>query len=127
MTGGAGFIGSAVVDLLRPRGTRSGCSTISRRVPTPSCPRTSTPRRNTSGLTWRTPETTAHAVTGMDAVSHQAARVGLGVGFRDVSDYVHDNDSGTGVLLRCLYEQRWQGRFVLASSMCGLRGGCVRV
>ena len=62
-------------------------------------------------------EATAHAVTGMDAVSHQAARVGLGVGFRDVSDYVHDNDSGTGVLLRCLYEQRWQGRFVLASSM----------
>ena len=62
-------------------------------------------------------DATARAVAGADAVSHQAARVGLGVDFHDVTAYVQDNDTATAVLLRCLYECRWQGRLVLASSM----------
>jgi dTDP-L-rhamnose 4-epimerase len=43
--------------------------------------------------------------------------VGLGVDFRDVTSYVEDNDTATAVLLRCLHEEGWQGRLVLASSM----------
>ena len=70
-----------------------------------------------SGPTWPTPTRWARAAAGVDAVSHQAARVGLGVDFRDVTAYVQDNDTATAVLLRCLYERRWQGRLVLASSM----------
>jgi dTDP-L-rhamnose 4-epimerase len=54
---------------------------------------------------------------GVDAVCHQAARVGLGVDFADVVDYVADNDLGTAIGLRVLHERGFAGRFVLASSM----------
>jgi dTDP-L-rhamnose 4-epimerase len=62
-------------------------------------------------------ETARRAVRGVEAVSHQAARVGLGVDFGDVADYVRDNDVGTATLLRALHQRRWSGRFVLGSSM----------
>jgi dTDP-L-rhamnose 4-epimerase len=57
------------------------------------------------------------AVAGVDAVCHQAARVGLGVDFDDVSDYVADNDGGTANLLRALWRRDFAGRLVVASSM----------
>jgi dTDP-L-rhamnose 4-epimerase len=57
------------------------------------------------------------AVEGVDAVCHQAARVGLGVDFDDVSDYVADNDGGTANLLRALWRRSFTGRLVVASSM----------
>ena len=52
------------------------------------------------------------AVSGVDAVCHQAARVGLGVDFDDVERYVHDNDAGTASLLRAL----WRAGSAAASS-----------
>ncbi len=57
------------------------------------------------------------AVAGVDVVCHQAARVGLGVDFDDVTRYVHDNDVGTAVLLRALWRSGFGGRLVVASSM----------
>jgi dTDP-L-rhamnose 4-epimerase len=57
------------------------------------------------------------AVDGVDAVCHQAAMVGLGESFLDVSDYVRANDLGTANLLRMLYAGGFRGRFVLGSSM----------
>ena len=57
------------------------------------------------------------AVTGCDAVCHQAAKVGLGVDFSDVDRYVHHNDLGTATLLRALHERGFAGRYVFASSM----------
>jgi dTDP-L-rhamnose 4-epimerase len=51
------------------------------------------------------------------AVSHQAAMVGLGVDFADVTDYVSHNDLGTAVLLRAMAGRRFSGRLVIASSM----------
>ncbi len=57
------------------------------------------------------------AVAGVDAVSHQAAMVGLGVDFDDIADYVHHNDVGTAALLRALHRARFRGRLALASSM----------
>ena len=57
------------------------------------------------------------ALRGIDAVSHQAARVGLGVSPADVRDYVEDNDLGTAVGLWALHEAGFGGRLVLASSM----------
>ena len=45
-------------------------------------------------------------VRGVDAVCHQAAMVGLGVDFADVTDYVAENDLGTAVLLRALHDRR---------------------
>jgi dTDP-L-rhamnose 4-epimerase len=57
------------------------------------------------------------AVEGADAIDHHAARVGLGVDFGDVRDYVGANDAGTGVLLWALHATGFSGRLVLASSM----------
>ena len=48
---------------------------------------------------------------------HQAARVGLGVDFADVRDYVDHNDAGTAAMLWSLHDAGFTGRLVLASSM----------
>ena len=57
------------------------------------------------------------ALAGVDAVCHQAAKVGLGVDFGDVGGYVTDNDLGTARLLEALWRRSFTGRLVLASSM----------
>jgi dTDP-L-rhamnose 4-epimerase len=54
---------------------------------------------------------------GVDAVCHQAAKVGLGVDFADVGAYVGRNDVGTACLLEALHDAGFAGRIVLASSM----------
>jgi dTDP-L-rhamnose 4-epimerase len=59
----------------------------------------------------------ADAVSGVDAVCHQAAKVGLGIDFGDAPAYVADNDVGTVTLLDALWRRRFRGRLVLASSM----------
>lgn len=56
------------------------------------------------------------ALTGIDAVVHLAAKVGLGTGIDDMDDYVSSNDLGTAVLLRSLAASDAR-RFVQASSM----------
>jgi dTDP-L-rhamnose 4-epimerase len=53
----------------------------------------------------------------LDAVSHQAARVGLGRDLRDAPGYAADNDLGTAMLLAVLHQRGFAGRLVLASSM----------
>jgi dTDP-L-rhamnose 4-epimerase len=117
VTGGAGFIGSQIVDLLveaghpvrvldsllpaahreRPEYLNPGAELIEGDVTDPS--------------------TVTQALEGVDAVCHQAAMVGLGQDMRDVADYVRHNDLGTGVLLAALASARFAGRLVLASSM----------
>jgi dTDP-L-rhamnose 4-epimerase len=59
----------------------------------------------------------ATAIEGVDAVCHQAAKVGLGQDIADIAAYARDNDLGTAVLLRELAAARFEGRLVLASSM----------
>lgn len=54
---------------------------------------------------------------GIDAVCHQAGKVGLGVDFGDVDAYVDHNDTGLAVGLRAMHERSFAGRIVLASSM----------
>ena len=63
------------------------------------------------------PEVVVRCLDGVDAVSHQAALVGLGTDFDDVVDYVRHNDLGTGTLLRALAKGDGARRLVLASSM----------
>lgn len=117
VTGGAGFIGSQIVDaLLRDRhevvvvddldpaahaGMPDGLADAAEYV-------------------WRDlrdPDGWRHALGRVDAVCHQAAKVGLGVQFGDVTEYVSRNDLGTASLLRELHDARFHGRLVLASSM----------
>lgn len=58
-----------------------------------------------------------HVLDGVDAICHQAAKVGLGVDFADVEEYVSRNEVGTAVLLRALHDRDFRGRIALASSM----------
>lgn len=56
------------------------------------------------------------ALSGVEAVLHLAAKVGLGVDVNDLPDYASSNDSGTAVLLACMARQGVK-RLTLASSM----------
>jgi dTDP-L-rhamnose 4-epimerase len=117
VTGGAGFIGSHVVDALLDGG--HDVRVLDTLLPAAHRVRPDylDPRAEWIEGDLRDPETAGRAVRGVSAVSHQAAMVGLGADLGDIADYVSHNDLGTAVLLRALAEQRFRGPFVLASSM----------
>ncbi|MFI6873516.1 NAD-dependent epimerase/dehydratase family protein [Streptomyces sp. NPDC050400] len=114
VTGGAGFIGSHVVEALAARGHEPVVFDV----------------RASAAADVRDPEAVERALRGADAVCHQAAMVGLGTGFGDAADYVSRNDLGTAVLLTAMAGQGVR-RLVLAGSMvvygegryaCGVHG-----
>src|SRR5262245_41582921 len=112
VTGGAGFIGSHVVDALRERGHEPVVYDV----------------RDAPGADVRNPSAVAAALAGVDAVCHQAAMVGLGNGVADAAEYVSRNDLGTAVLLTAMAEAGVR-RLVLAGSMVVYGEGrytCVR-
>lgn len=100
VTGGAGFIGSHVVDALRARGHEALVYDV----------------RQDPGADVRDPVAVARALDGVDVVCHQAAMVGLGDGVTDAAEYVSRNDLGTAVLLAAM-AAAGVGRLVLAGSM----------
>ncbi|HEY4376677.1 MAG TPA: NAD-dependent epimerase/dehydratase family protein [Acidimicrobiales bacterium] len=115
VSGGAGFIGSHIVDELVSQGVDvvvldSLVAAVGGRPPVPE-------GVELVEADVRDPDGWARAIHGVDAVCHQAARVGLGVDFGDVRDYVADNDEGTAVGLWALHHAGFRGRIVLASSM----------
>ena len=125
VTGGAGFIGSHVVDLLLDLGgTVRVVDSLDRSVHAVA-PEID-PRVDLLVGSVQDPVVMARAVDGVDAVCHQAAKVGLGVDFGDVGGYVTANDTGTAVLLEALWRQGFAGRLVLASSMVVYGEGRVR-
>jgi dTDP-L-rhamnose 4-epimerase len=108
VTGGSGFIGSHIVEQLMDLGAT--VRVLDLRPPLDG-------RADAMVGDLTDPRLTAAAVAGVDAVCHQAARVGLGVDFGDVRDYVGTNSAGTAVLLDALWRRSFGGRLVLASSM----------
>ena len=116
VTGGAGFVGSHVVDELRRRG--ADVRILDALLPAAHGPDAAMPAVGVEAVRGdvRDPVVLRRCLAGVDAVCHQAAMVGLGVDLGDLPDYVGCNDLGTAVLLS---EMAAAGvrRLVLASSM----------
>ncbi|MFI0240495.1 NAD-dependent epimerase/dehydratase family protein [Streptomyces sp. NPDC016845] len=100
VTGGAGFIGSHIVEALAAQGDEAVVFDV----------------RDKPWADVRDPEKVAGALRGVDAVCHQAAMVGLGDGVTDAAEYVSRNDLGTAVLLSAM-ARAGVARLVLAGSM----------
>ena len=115
VTGGAGFIGSAIVDAALERGHEVRVLD-SLRPDVHGGPPTIDPRVDFVRGDVRDADAVARALESVDVVCHQAAKVGLGVDFSDAPDYVGSNELGTAVLLAALADAGIR-RFVQASSM----------
>ncbi|WP_020122098.1 NAD(P)-dependent oxidoreductase [Streptomyces canus] len=100
VTGGAGFIGSQIVEALAAHGHEPLLYDV----------------RSDPASDVRDPDAVRKALSGVDAVCHQAAMVGLGADFADAPGYVSHNDLGTAVLLAAMAETGVR-RLVLAGSM----------
>ncbi|RBY86203.1 NAD-dependent epimerase/dehydratase family protein [Blastococcus sp. TF02A-26] len=118
VTGGSGFIGSHVAGVLRDAGHE--VRVLDALLPAVH-PRRDGPPPIPDGVEFvhgdvRDRDVVDGALDGVDAVSHQAAMVGLGVDVQDMPEYAGINDLGTAVLLAAMARAD-VGRLVLAGSM----------
>ncbi|MGI9032439.1 MAG: NAD-dependent epimerase/dehydratase family protein [Acidimicrobiales bacterium] len=118
VTGGAGFIGSHLVEAL----VAAAWEVRVLDLPVDPGGRLRSPGELVAGVEYVWGDVAdagvVHgAVEGVDAVSHQAAKVGLERGVADAPAYAANNDVGTATLLAALDRSGFAGRLVLASSM----------
>ncbi|MFJ3637458.1 NAD-dependent epimerase/dehydratase family protein [Streptomyces sp. NPDC090112] len=97
VTGGAGFIGSHIVTVLKDRGHEPVVLDALLPAAHPDVP--ALPDAEFVRADVRDADAVRAALRGVDAVCHQAAMVGLGKDFADAPAYVGCNDLGTAVLL----------------------------
>ncbi|MGH3902094.1 MAG: NAD-dependent epimerase/dehydratase family protein [Pseudonocardiaceae bacterium] len=124
ITGGAGFIGSHVADLLASQGH----SVLLLDAFLPQAHSCDTPPEwaRSHELVHgdvRDGELLVRLLSDVDAVCHQAAMVGHGLDPSDAPDYTANNDLGTAVLLAAMHKAGVR-RLVLASSMVVYGEGC---
>jgi dTDP-L-rhamnose 4-epimerase len=117
ITGGAGFVGSHVADLLADRGHEP--VPLDNLLPTAHGSAAAPDYSARHGLVRgdvRDADLLAGLLRGVDVVCHQAAVVGHGLDPSDAPEYVRHNDYGTAVLLAAMHAAGVR-RLVLASSM----------
>jgi dTDP-L-rhamnose 4-epimerase len=115
ITGGAGFIGSHIADLL----TKRGNEVVSLDALLPAAHGEAPESSHTHSVVHgdvRDPRVLDELLPGVDVVCHQAAMVGHGLDPSDAPEFVSHNDFGTAVLLAALHRHGVR-RLVLASSM----------
>lgn len=119
ITGGAGFIGSHLADVLLAAGDRVRVlDSLSPQVHGDAPHRPAYLAEDVELLRGdvRDPAAVRRALDGVEVVFHLAAAVGVGQSMYQVADYTSVNGLGTAVLLEALME-RPVGRLVVASSM----------
>jgi dTDP-L-rhamnose 4-epimerase len=129
VTGGAGFVGSHIADLLVEAGHE--VISLDRLHPRAHSGRPTYLRDDVEHVGADLADPAAarvldSALEGVEAVSHQAAMVGLGRDVSDVVEFVRDNDLGTAALLAALARHGRVRRLVLASSMVVYGEGAYR-
>ena len=117
VTGGAGFVGSHVVDALIGQGHSVSVLDLLHPDAHADVPAYCNPAADHTWGDVCDRDLLDRLLVGVDAVCHQAAKVGLGVDFADAPEYVRHNDAGTSSLLAGCHDAGFAGRMVLASSM----------
>jgi dTDP-L-rhamnose 4-epimerase len=119
VTGGAGFIGSHLVDGLIANGhSVRVLDALVPQVHASDRPQYLNPQAEFIRGDVCDPQAVRKAIDGMDAIYHEAAEVGVGQSMYEIRRYVQANDLGTAVLLETIVEARAPIRkLVVASSM----------
>jgi len=119
VTGGAGFIGSHLVDGLIDRGHRVRVlDALVEQVHGSVGPQYLNPEADFVEGDICDADVVNRALEGVDVVYHKAAEVGVGQSMYEITRYVRANDLGTAVLLEAIVQRRPQiKKLVVASSM----------
>ena len=119
VTGGAGFIGSHVVDALVDRGdTVRVLDALVPQVHTTAVPQNLHPDAEFVQGDVTDADLVTRALDGVDAVCHLAAEVGVGQSMYEIARYTRANSLGAAVLLEAIAARRDTiRRLVVASSM----------
>ena len=119
VTGGAGFIGSHLVDALIEKGHRVRIlDSIVEQVHGDKVPDFLNEKAEFIRADVCDAEAVSKALEGIDAVYHEAAEVGVGQSMYEIVRYVKANDLGTAVLLEEMIKRPEQfKKLVVASSM----------
>jgi len=118
VTGGAGFIGSHVVEELLAEGI--DVTVLDSLAPQAHAVRPNYLREADVRYVFddvRDADSVQRALAQCDGVAHLASKVGLGVDLGDVSEYVSHNDLGTAALITAMRASAFEGPVALASSM----------
>jgi len=119
ITGGAGFIGSHLADLMLNLGYRvRALDNLSLQVHGTDRKRPEYLNPEVELLVGdvRDPQVMRHALKGIDTVYHFAAVVGVGQSMYEITNYTSTNNLGTAVLLEALIDQPVE-QLIVASSM----------
>ena len=119
VTGGAGFIGSHIVDALIDRGHRVRVlDALVEQVHGGAGPQYLNPKAEFLQGDVCDADLVDRALDGIEVVYHKAAEVGVGQSMYEIGRYVRANDFGTAVLLEAIVKRRPQiKKLVVASSM----------